>query len=97
MGRPATKKEGSSPGTSNFSKVDALRQAEAVAFLRALRELGNLRLEKIGTQAFVLKFDAITSMDHLRDSLFFDGEVPLEEMFEKYGPDLFKLLREEAG
>ena len=29
-----------------FVKVDALRQAEAVTFLRALREVGNLRLEK---------------------------------------------------
>jgi len=77
--------------------VDALRQAEAVAFLRALRELGNLRLEKIGTQAFVLKFDAITSMELLQDNLFFQGDVPLEQMFEKYGPDLFKLLQEEAG
>lgn len=82
---------------SNLCKVDALRQAEAVAFLRALRELGSLRLEKIGTQAFILKFDAITSLDHLRDSLFFEDEVPLEQMFEKYGPDLFKLLQEEAG
>ncbi|HIB68021.1 MAG TPA: hypothetical protein EYO33_23725 [Phycisphaerales bacterium] len=77
--------------------MDALRQAEAVAFLRALRELGNLRLEKIGTQAFVLKFDAITSMELLQDNLFFQGDVPLEQMFEKYGPDLFKLLQEEAG
>lgn len=57
--------------------------------------MGNLRLEKIGQQAFVLRFDAITSLDHLRDSLFFKGEVPLEEMFEKYGPDLFKLLKDE--
>ena len=73
--------------------MDALRQAEAVAFLRALRELGNLRLEKIGTQAFVLKFDAITSMELLQDNLFFQGDVPLEQMFEKYGPDLFKLLQ----
>ena len=77
--------------------MDALRQAEAVAFLRALRELGNLRLEKIGTQAFVLKFDAITSMELLQDNLFFQGDVPLEQMFEKYGPDLFKLLQEEAS
>lgn len=68
-----------------------------MAFLRALRELGNLRLEKIGTQAFVLKFDAITSMELLQDNLFFQGDVPLEQMFEKYGPDLFKLLQEEAG
>lgn len=79
-----------------FVKVDALRQAEAVTFLRALREVGNLRLEKIGRQAFVLRFDAITSMEDLRDSLFFQGEVPLEQLFEKYGPDLFKLLQEEA-
>lgn len=77
--------------------MDALRQAEAVAFLRALRELGNLRLEKIGTQAFVLRFDAITSMELLQDNLFFQGDVPLEQMFEKYGPDLFKLLQEEAS
>lgn len=76
--------------------MDALRQAEAVTFLRALREVGNLRLERIGRQAFVLKFDAITSLENLQNSLFFDGEVPLEELFEKYGPDLFKLLREEA-
>lgn len=77
-------------------KVEVLRQAEAVTFLRALREVGNLRLEKIGKQAFVLRFDAITSMDDLRDSLFFQGEVPLEELFEKYGPDLFRLLQEEG-
>ena len=80
----------------NDNQVDALRQAEAVTFLRALREVGNLRLEKLGSHAFVLKFDAITSMDNLRESLFYQGEVPLEELFEKYGPDLFKLLREEA-
>lgn len=73
-----------------------MRQAEAVTFLRALREVGNLRLERIGEQAFVLRFDAITSMDDLRTSLFFQGEVPLEKLFEKYGPDLFKLLQEEA-
>ena len=76
--------------------MDALRQAEAVAFLRALREVGNLRLERIGKHAFVLKFDAITSMEDLQTNLFYQGEVPLEDLFEKYGPDLFKLLREEA-
>jgi len=75
--------------------VDALRQAEAVAFLRALREVGNLRLERIGARAFVLRFDAVTSIDNLRDSLFFQDDVPLEELFEKYGPELFKLLQEE--
>lgn len=77
--------------------MNALRQAEALTFLRALREVGDLRLERIGQQAFVLRFDAITSMENLRDSLFFQGEVPLEELFEKYGPDLFKLLQEEAN
>lgn len=75
--------------------MDALRQAEAVAFLRALREVGNLRLERIGARAFVLRFDAVTSIDNLRDSLFFQDDVPLEELFEKYGPELFKLLQEE--
>ena len=74
-----------------------MRQAEAVTFLAALRELGNLRLEPMGKQAFVLRFEAITSMDDLRNSLFFSGDVPLEELFEKYGPDLFLLLQEEAS
>ncbi len=36
-------------------------------------------------------------MELLQDNLFFQGDVPLEQMFEKYGPDLFKLLQEEAG
>lgn len=80
----------------NNGKVDALRQAEAVTFLRALREVGNLRLERLGEQAFVLRFDAITSIEQLRSNLFFQGEVPLEELFEKYGPDLFKLLQAET-
>jgi len=76
--------------------VDALRQAEAVTFLRALRELGNLRLERIGHQAFVLRFDAVTSAEDLKKSLFFSEAVQLEDLFEKYGPDLFRLLQEEA-
>lgn len=74
-----------------------MRQAEAVAFLRALREVGHLRLEKIGRQAFVLRFEAVTSLEALRDNLFFDDDVPLEQMFEKYGADLFKLLQQEAS
>lgn len=77
--------------------MDALRQAEAVAFLRALREVGSLRLERLGTHAFVLRFEAVTSLEALRDNLFFDQEVPLEELFEKYGADLFRLLQQEAG
>ena len=60
--------------------MDALRQAEAVTFLRALREVGNLRLERIGEQAFVLRFDAVTSMDDLRTNLFIPGDVPLEKL-----------------
>lgn len=75
--------------------MEALRQAEAVAFLRALREVGQLRLEKIGGSTFVLRFEAVTSMEALRDNLFFENDVPLEELFEKYGADLFKLLQEE--
>ena len=55
-----------------------------------------IHLDREG-DVFVLRFDAITSMEDLRDSLFFDGEVPLEQLFEKYGPDLFKLLQEEAS
>lgn len=77
--------------------MDALRQAEAVAFLRALREVGSLRLEKIGSQAFVLRFEAITSLETLKASLFSTQEVPLEELFEKYGPDIFRLLQQESG
>ncbi len=74
-----------------------MRQAEAVAFLRALREVGHLRLEKIGRQAFVLRFEAVTSLEALRDNLFFEDDVPLEQLFEKYGAELFKLLQQEAS
>lgn len=74
-----------------------MRQAEAVAFLRALREVGHLRLEKIGSQAFVLRFEAVTSLEALRDNLFFEDDVPLEKLFEKYGAELFKLLQQEAS
>lgn len=73
-----------------------MRQAEAVAFLRALREVGQLRLEKIGGHAFVLRFEAVTSLEALRDNLFFENEVPLEDLFERYGADLFRLLQREA-
>jgi hypothetical protein len=91
------KNKGASVRITKFQGVDALRQAEAVAFLRALREVGNLRLEKIGGHAFVLRFEAVTSLEALRDNLFFENEVPLEELFEKYGADLFKLLQQEAS
>lgn len=78
--------------------MEALRQAEAVAFLRALREVGDLRLERLGAHAFVLRFEAETSLEALKDNLFCDNEeVPLEELFEKYGADLFRLLQQEAG
>ena len=78
--------------------MEALRQAEAVAFLRALREVGNLRLERLGADAFVLRFEAVTSLEALKDNLFYTSEeVPLEELFEKYGPDLFRLLQQESG
>ncbi len=77
--------------------MDALRQAEAVAFLRALREVGHLRLEKIGRQAFVLRFEAVTSLEALRDNLFFEDDVASEQLFKKYGAELFKLLQQEAS
>jgi hypothetical protein len=44
-----------------------------------------------------LRFEAVTSLEALRDNLFFENEVPLEELFEKYGADLFKLLQQEAS
>lgn len=90
-------KKGTPTKVSNFKKVDLLRKAEAVAFLKALREVGDLRLEKIGEQAFVLRFDAVTSMESLKESLFFEEEVPLEKMFERYGPDLFQLIQGESN
>ena len=77
--------------------MDLLRKAEPVAFLKALREVGDLSMESIGGEAFIIRFHAVTSIENLRESLFFEGEVPLEKMFEKYGPDLFKLLQSECN
>lgn len=77
--------------------MDVLHQAEAVAFLRALREVGSLHLERIDNHAFVLRFEAVTSLEQLRSSFFFKSNISLEKLFEKYGIDLFRLLQEEAG
>lgn len=77
--------------------MDVLQQAEAVAFLRALRDVGELRLEEISEQTFVLRFEAVTSVRELRENLFLSEPVSLESLFKKYGAQLFRLLQHERG
>ena len=73
--------------------MDALQHAEAVALLHALKDVGTLRLEQLSEQAFVMRFEAVTNKGRLQDNLFLTEATSLENLFKKYGAELFRLLQ----